>query len=136
MARAKIPTALAMRELKYGEGPEAARDAVAETLRAEGRRSEAVLLFEGRPDDPFLREEALWAVAQGDGYHLLALQRLGREISELEFRDCAAAARDRGRWLDARHCFLALGDEAALREIAEYLPVSCRPEDEPEAAAE
>jgi len=136
MAKTRIPNALAMRELKYGEATEAARDAVAETLRAEGRRAEAVLLFEGRPDHPFLREEALWAVSQGDGYHLLALQRLGREISEPEFRDCAAAAREHGRWLDARHCFLALGDEAALREIAEQLPATCRPEDEPEAAAE
>jgi hypothetical protein len=128
MARAKIPTALAMRELKYEDAPEAERDAVAERLRDEGRHSEALLLYEGRPDAPFVREEALWAVAEGNGFHLLALQRVGREVSEAEFRDCARAALDRGRWMDARHCFLAVGDREALQAIAEHLPEALKPE--------
>ena len=133
MARAKIPTALKMRELKYGQGQESERDAVAETLRADGRRAEAVLLFEGRPEHPFLAEEVRWAISEGNGFHLLSIQRLGREVSEQELRDCAAAARDRGRWMDARNCYEAIGDLAAIREFAEELPPSRRPEAEPES---
>ena len=127
MARGKIPTALSMRELKYGASPEAERDAVAERLRGEGRRSEAVLLFEGRPDHPFLAEEATWAVSEGNAFHLMSLQRIGREIPAEAFQDCARNAVDRGRWMDARHCYLELDDEAALRAIAEHLPPSLQP---------
>ena len=129
MARAKIPSALAMRELKYGGGSEADRDAVAEILRTEGRHGEAILLFEGRPEHPFLQEELRWAAGEGNAFHLLNLQRMGCEVSEDAFRDCARAALDRGRWMDARHCYLALGDDAGLRAIAEHLPPSLRPAD-------
>lgn len=128
MARAKIPTALAMRELKYGQSTEEARDAVAQSLRSAGRRIEAVLLFDGRPDAPFLTEEISWALSEGNAFHLLSIQRLGREISADQFRDCARAACDRGRWMDARQCYLATGDEPSLLEIADQLPQSLRPE--------
>jgi hypothetical protein len=128
MAHAKIPTALAMRELKYGGSDDARRDAIAQSLRSEGRRAEAVLLFEGRGDHPFLTEELSWGVTEGNAFHLLSVQRLGREISPEEFRACARAACDRGRWMDARHCYLATGDDAALQEIADRLPESLRPE--------
>lgn len=127
MARAKIPTALAMRELKYGERDDAEKDAIAQSLRSAGRRIEAVLLFDGRPDNPFLTEEISWALAEGNAFHLLSIQRLGREISPEEFRDCARSACDRGRWMDARQCYLATGDEAALQDISDELPVSLRP---------
>ncbi len=139
MARSKIPNALQMQHLKYGEVSDAQRDAVAKDLRAAGRRAEAVLLFEGRGDHAFLREEALWAVAEGNGFHLLSVLRLGREVSPEEFRACAKAAEAAGRWLDARTCYLEIGDEDAIRAIAEHLPESLQPEsaeEEPETAAE
>ena len=101
---------------------------MAEVLVREGRRSESLLLYEGRPDHPALRGEALWAVSEGVASHLLAIRRMGREVTEHELRDCARAAEDRGRWMDARNCYLALGDEEAIRKIAEHLPDALKPE--------
>ena len=135
MAKVKIPNALKMRELKYGEVSEAEREALALALRAAGRRSEAILLYEHLPEAVFLSEEVDWAVGEGNGFHLLAMQHMGRPISEETLRGCAHAAEQRGRWMDARRCYAALGDEAAVRKIAENLPESMRvpePTDEPE----
>jgi hypothetical protein len=128
MARTKIPTALAMRELKYGDHSEAERDAIMAQLLAEDRRAEAILFFEGRPEHPGLRQEVQWAVQEGNAFHLLSVQRIGREVTPGEFEDCARAATERGRWMDARLCYLALGDEDALGAIAEHLPPALRPE--------
>jgi hypothetical protein len=136
MARTHIPTALQMRRLKYergepGEEDEALReerDRVAEALRAAGRRAEAVLLFQGDPDHPFLADELDWAVEAGDGFHLLAVRRLGREVGEDLLRACAQSAREHGRWMDARLCLMALGDEEGIAALAEHLPPSLRPE--------
>lgn len=136
MARAKIPNALKMRQLKYGEVSDAEREAVAAALRDQGRRAEALLLYERTPDHPSLAEEARWAVSEGDAFHLLSLQRMGREVSEQEFRDCARAAEDRARWMYARQCYEAIGDLAAVRAIAEHLPPSLRPPAEPDELAE
>jgi hypothetical protein len=134
VAKRKIPSALDMRHLKYGGAPEAERDRTAEALRAEGRRAEAILLFEDRPDHPFLDEEARWAVAEGVAFHLLSLRRMGRAVADEEIRACAEAAESRGRWLDARSCWVELGDEAALARIAEHLPESLRPQQKPDEA--
>ncbi|MDJ0520754.1 MAG: hypothetical protein QNJ90_01625 [Planctomycetota bacterium] len=128
MPRSKIPTALQMRELKYGDTSEADRDRMAQELRAAGRRAEAILLFEGRGDHAFLREEADWAVSEGNGFHLVSILRLGREVPEEELRACARAAETRGRWMDARLCYLELDDEGAIRAIAEHLPAALQPE--------
>jgi len=126
MARRKIPTALAMRSLKYGESTDAEKDEMAETLRKAGRRAEALLLYENRPDHPALREEAAWAVSEGDGFHLLSVRRIGREVTEQELRDCAASACERGRWMDARQCYDALDDPEGLARIDEHLPPALR----------
>lgn len=128
MARAKIPNALQMQHLKYGDSQDAEKDRVAEDLRSLGRRSEAVLLFEGRGDHPFLRDEVEWAIAQGNGFHLLSVSRVGREVTADKYRACARAAELAGRWLDARTCYLELGDEEAIRAIAEHLPDGLQPE--------
>jgi hypothetical protein len=135
MARSKIPNALAMRELKYGDTPDAEKDLKAQELRSVGRRPEAILLFQGRGDHPFLAEEETWAVAEGNGFHLVSLMRLGRDVAEDSLRACAAAAEAKGRWLDARLCYLELSDQAAIRAIAEHLPPSLQPapEEPPEA---
>ncbi len=130
MARTPIPNALQMRDVKYGEASEAERDRLAGALRAQGRRAEALLLYERQPNHPSLREEADWAAGQGAGFHLLAVQRGGREIPEAQFRACAAAAEQRGRWMEARLCYEAVGDSAELARIAEHLPVTLRPESE------
>lgn len=135
MARSKRATALEMRELKYGDTADAEKDRVAQQLRAEGRRAEAILLFEGRGDHAFLREEAHWAVKQGNGFHLLSVARLGQAVPAEEFRDCAREAEGRGRWMDARLCHVELADEAAIRAIAEHLPESLRPGAEEPAEA-
>ena len=52
MARSSIPDALQMKALKYGGRPDSEKDRIAELLRDEGRRSEALLLFQGRPEHP------------------------------------------------------------------------------------
>ena len=136
MARSRFPDALKMRTLKYGQATDAERDAVAEALRKDGRRAEALLLYERRPGHPDLAGERDWAVSEGNGFHLLGVARAGGEVADDAWRACAAEAERRGRWMDARHCYRMVGDDAALRAIAEHLPESLRPEPEPEADGE
>lgn len=126
VAKSDIPNALVMQNLKYGDAPPAERDAVAARLRELGRRSEAVLLFEGRPEHPFLSEEVEWAIGEGAAYHLLSLQSLGVEVPQDAFRRCAAAAEARSRYMDARTCYVALEDTAGLQRINAHLPPSLR----------
>lgn len=127
MARSTLPHALQMRILKYGEAQDAERDQVAEALRAAGRRPEALLLYESRPEHPFLGEEAAWARDRGNGFHLLAVRRMGHPVADADLRACAAAAEQKGRWLDARLLHVALADDEALARIAEHLPEALRP---------
>lgn len=127
MARSKVPNALEMREFKYGTASEAEKDLKAQELRSLGRRAEAILLFEGRGEHPFLAEEETWAVAEGNGFHLVSLIRLGHSVAPERLRDCAASAEGKGRWLDARLCYLEVNDEAAIRKISEHLPTSLQP---------
>ena len=69
MARATIPDALEMRRLKYAaDVPLEAKDRVADALRAAGRRSEALLLYDGRADHPSLLEDLAWAVREGASF--------------------------------------------------------------------
>ncbi|MDJ0975167.1 MAG: hypothetical protein QNJ98_11950 [Planctomycetota bacterium] len=126
MAKSDIPNGLAMQNLKYGDAAPADRDAVAARLRELGRRSEAVLLYEGRPEHPFLTEEVDWAVKEGAAYHLLSLKNLGVEVPDDAFRRCGSAAEDRGRYMDARTCYVALEDTEALQRINANLPASLR----------
>jgi hypothetical protein len=126
VAKTDIPNALDMQAYKYGDQPPAKRDALAERLRAAGRRSEAILLFDGRPEHPFLQEEIQWAASEGIAFHLMSLRGIGAEISDEILRNCAAVARERGRWMDARTCYVALEDRQGLLEIAEHLPASLR----------
>ena len=126
MGKSDIPNALEMQAYKYGDQPAAKRDAVAERLRAAGRRSEAILLFEGRGEHPFLQEEVEWATREGIAFHLMSLRGIGVEIDDDTLRRCAAVARERGRWMDARTCYVALEDRESLLEIAEHLPESLR----------
>ena len=128
MARSRFPNALQMRTLKYGEAADSERDQVAEALRQAGRHAEALLLYERRPGHPDLAGERDWAVGEGNGFHLLGVQRAGGTVDEAAWRACASAAEQRGRWMDARHCYVELGDEEALQRIAEHLPESLRPE--------
>lgn len=136
MAKSRIPNAIAMRSLKYGSASREEREAAAEALRAAGRRPEAILLFEGDGTHPFLVEERDWAAAEGAGFHLLSILRMGAPVEESHLRACAEAAEARGRWMDARSCWLELGDEAAVARIAEHLPPSLRPEGAEEAHGE
>lgn len=139
MARSTIPDALQMKALKYGSRPDAEKDRVAEALRAAGRRSEALLLFQGRGDHPFLREEKAWAVEHGVSFHLSSLERLGVPVTDDDYRVCGQAAEHAGRWLDARRCWERLEDDEGLRRVAPHVPEGLRPqapEDGPEAAGE
>lgn len=126
MAKSPIPHALAMQGLKYADAPEAQRDEVASRLRELGRRSEAVLLFEGRPEHPFLAEEVTWAIDQGAAFHLLGLKNIGVEVPEDAFRRCGEMAETKGRYMDARTCFVQLEDTGALQRINAHLPPSLR----------
>lgn len=126
MAKSDVPNAFAMQTLKFGDAPAADRDAVAARLRELGRRSEAVLLFEGRPDHPFLSEEVEWAVSEGAGFHLLSLRSLGMQIPADAWQRCATRAEERARYMDARTCYVALEDTAGLRRINANLPPSLR----------
>jgi len=132
MARSKTPNALQMRELKYGEHSDEERERVARDLFAQGRRDEALLLFDNRPDHPLLRDEVRWAIEQGNVFHLQAVSRAGREVTAEELRACAQSAEAHGRWMDARNAYLQLEDEGAIRAMAEHLPESLRPAPEVE----
>lgn len=127
MAKSTIPDALQMKAIKYGGRPDAEKDRMADLLRAEGRRGEALLLFQGRGDHPFLLEEKRWAVEEGISFHLTALQRLGVAVTDEDFRICAQTAERRGRWLDARRCWEILGDDEGLRRVAPHVPEGLRP---------
>ncbi len=116
-----------MKALKYGDRPDAEKDAVAEALIEAGRRSEALLLFDGRPEHPLLQEEKRWALEEGSAFHLFALRRLGVPITAEDLGVCARAAEPKGRWLDARLCYVELDQEDDIRRIAEHLPPSLRP---------
>jgi hypothetical protein len=123
MARAKFPDAIAMRRLKYDPSATAEdRDRTAGALRAEGRRAEAILLYERHPDHPSLAEDLRWAVEQGAAFHVFLLQRMGLAVPEASIRACGEAAERHGRWYDAHRCWNALGDEAAIARVAEHLP--------------
>jgi hypothetical protein len=127
MARPEIPPALVMRELKYGDRPAGERDRVAGILRQQDRREEAILLFEGRADHPFVDEEVRWAVEHGAGFHLLAIGRLGRALERGDLEACARRAEADGRYLEARLVCRALGDDAGLARLSPHLPPSLRP---------
>ena len=123
MARTLIPDALVMRRLKYDpETSEAERDRMAATLLEADRRSEAILLYEGRPEAPALLEILARAVADGSTFHVLSLRRMGVPVPDDTIRTCGAAAEAKGRWFDAHRAYAALNDEAALARVAEKLP--------------
>src|SRR5689334_16995185 len=112
-----------MKRLKYApETTPAERDRVADALRADGRRSEALLLYEGRPDHPSLKDDLAWALAHGSSFTLLALKRLGFAIGDDEWRACAKGAEEASRWFDALRCYEKVADEASLARVREKLP--------------
>lgn len=123
MPRSPVPHALEMRRLKYGaDVSEADKDAVAKALRDAGRLEEAVLLYEGRPAHPDLRDDLRRAVREGRSFVLFLLRRMGAPVEDDALRDCATAAEAAGRWLDAHRCHTALGDTEGLARIAPHLP--------------
>lgn len=126
MASSQFPDALTMRDWKYGGRSAEERVALATRLRDVGRRSEALLLFEHDPANPFLEAEITWARENGIGFHLANMRSVGVEISPDAWRDCAQVAESRGRFMDARTCYVALEDTAALERINPHLPPSLR----------
>ena len=123
MARATIPDALEMRRLKYAaDVPLEAKDRVADALRAAGRRSEALLLYDGRADHPSLLEDLAWAVREGASFTLSSLKRMGVPVTDEQLRACAESAEAKGRWYDAYRCYERLADEASLARVRERLP--------------
>jgi hypothetical protein len=118
-----IPDALTMKRIKYDPTvPVAERDKWAAILRAAGRRSEAILLYDGRGSDPALRQDVEWAVANGASFTLGTLRRMGVEISDDKLRACAQNAEAKGRWYDAHRCYERLADAEALARVKEHLP--------------
>lgn len=130
-----IPDALAMRHLKYGGAPEAERERMAEVLRAADRHTEALLLYEGRGGHPSLVGVLDRAVSRGLAFRVLSLRRLGAPVTDDHLRACALSAEKAGRWLDARQCYLALGEAPALQRFAQHLPECLRPPPPPPPAA-
>jgi hypothetical protein len=122
MPRTRVPHALHMRELKYGEGSEAERESVAEALRESDRLPEALLLFERHVEHPMVARLVRTAVETGRGFLLLSARRIGAAVTDDDLRACAAAAESKGRWMEARQCHRALGDDAALVRISPNLP--------------
>ncbi len=123
MARSPIPDALGMRWLKYDPAAtDAQRDATAAALRQAGRIPEAILLYEGRPTHPSLREDLRSAVRAGASFTLKSLERIGFAVDPDTWRACASAAEDKERWYDALRCYEVLKDETALARVREKLP--------------
>jgi hypothetical protein len=127
VASTPIPDTLAMRVLMLASTPAEERERVAEALRAAGRRTEALLLYEGRADHPALRAARDHAVMNGLGFQLLAMQQLGADVTRDHLKAGAQAAERHGRYMEARLLHLALGDEEAVRRIAAHLPPSMVP---------
>src|SRR5262245_6933167 len=74
MAPTTIPDALGMRRLKYGGDVSAQeRDRTAAALRSQGRRAEAILLYERHPEHPSLRDDLAWAIGEGAAFHVFLL---------------------------------------------------------------
>lgn len=123
MARKPFPHALEMRRMKYDPSvPPEARDRLAEELRAVGRRAEAILLHEGRPDSPVLTQDLQWAISEGASFYVTSLRRTGVPVSDEQIRACAEAAERKERWFDAHRCYGLLKDAAALERVATHLP--------------
>jgi hypothetical protein len=123
MKRDAIPGVLDMTRLKYG--PEATpeqKDRVADALRRAGRRSEALLLYEGRADHPAVAEDLAWAIREGAAFTLFQVRRLGFPVTDEQRRACAAAAEAKERWFDAHRLYEVLGDAAALERVRQRIP--------------
>lgn len=127
MAQRTIPDALAMRHLRTGDAPEAEREQAAEALRAQGRHTQALLLYDGRAAHPSLKAELEKAISRGQTFRLLTLRRLGLAVSEEDLRSCARAAAQTGRALEARLAYVAVGDTEAVRALGTQLPASLMP---------
>jgi hypothetical protein len=118
-----IPDALAMRRLLYDPAtPQAEKDRVAADLRAQGRRTQAIRLYEGRPEHPSLKEDLRWAVDSGASFTVFALRAMGVPVTPDDVRACAVAAESKERWYDAHRCYRELADEEALKRVAEKIP--------------
>jgi len=122
MAARHLPDALAMRHFRTGAAPEAERERVAEDLRAAGRGTQALLLYEGRADHPSLEKERERAVSNGQTFRLLTLRRLGASVADADLRAAAQTAAKAGRAMEARLGYMALGDLEAVRGLAGQLP--------------
>lgn len=133
MADRAFPDALAMRELRAGRLPEAERERVAEALRAAGRHTQALLLYEGRADHAALQGAQARAVREGRTFELLGMRRLGRAVPDADLRAAASAAAAAGRHLEARLALVALGDLDGVRALAAHLPPSLVPPPPPPA---
>lgn len=127
MARTSVPDALAMRRLKYGEATDAEREAVAESLIAADRLAEAWLLYERRPEASTVARLKREALQRGQTFLLLAMRRAGSDVSDAELTSAAKTAEAAGRFLDARHAWVALGAKDELARIADELPPRLRP---------
>jgi len=128
MDESRIPNALEMNVIKYAGRPDAERDRVARALVEQGRRSEAILLYDDRGDHEFMVEQGRWAVEQGASFHLLSLRRMGTVVTDDDLADCGRSAEARGRWMDAHRCWALLEDAEGLARVAPHLPESMRPE--------
>ena len=123
MPRDRIPDALEMRRLKYGDPADtAAQDRMAKELRARARLAEAMLLYERRPDHPDLAADRATAVREGMAFHLFLLRRMGMPVSDDDLRACARAAEAKERWFDAHRCLTAVADAEGLARVAQKLP--------------
>lgn len=123
MARPPIPDALGMRRLKYDPTVlPAERMATAKALRATGRIPEAILLFEGRPDEPTLADDLNEGIRLGSSFILRALERIGGSVSPEAWAACAAAAESKERWYDALRAYETVKDEAGIARAREKLP--------------
>jgi hypothetical protein len=123
MARKAVPDALEMTRLKYGEdATDEDRDRVAQALREQGRRTEAILLYDGRPDHPALAEDLKWAIREGAAFTLFQVRRMGVAVTDQQRRDCAEAAERKGRFYDAYRLYEVLADAAALERVRQSIP--------------
>lgn len=123
MARSKFPDALEMRRLKYDPGvTDAERDAMAMKLAEAGRTSEALLLYERRPQHPALQAAAKAAIKDGNAFRLFSIRRMGVPVTEEQLRHCGANAEAKDRWYDAHRVWTELKDEAGLARAREKMP--------------
>ena len=119
----KLPNALQLREIKFGEKVTAQqRIGWARRLLGVDRLAEALDLFLIAGDEAGFHEIRDRAIAEGRTVLLVMLERAGHVPTTEQWSAAGEAALGAGRSRDAYRCFLAAANEDGLAKVREQIP--------------